>query len=229
MSLIRDIFAEVPATYEFLNHTLTLGQDILWRKETAEAVAGGGGTLWLDACSGTGELSAHLVKRSRPETNIIAVDFSLPMMRKALLRPEIKGVNFLLADITRLPFRDGVFDAIAIAFATRNIESAGNLAGCLAEFNRVLKPSGRLVMLETSQPKWRLVRALFHAYIRLTVQPVGKIVSGSSRAYSYLSESMRAFHSAEELSRIIEQAGFSPVTFRRRLFGAAAIHLAIKP
>lgn len=225
---IRDIFAEVPPTYEFLNHTLTLGQDILWRKEMARAVAAGEGTLWLDACSGTGELSAHLVKHARPETLIVAADFSLPMMHRALLRPEAPRLSFILTDVTHLPFRDGAFDAVAIAFATRNIESAGNLPACLTEFHRVLKPAGRLVMLETSQPKYAPVRLLFHWYVRLTVQPIGRLVSGSGRAYSYLSASMRAFHPPEELAAIIERAGFSPVKFKRKLFGAAAIHLAFK-
>lgn len=225
---IRDIFAEVPRTYEFLNHTLTLGQDVLWRRETARTVAAGGGSLWLDACSGTGELSAQLVKCARSDTLIVAADFSLPMMRKALLRPEAVRISFTLSDATHLPFRDETFDAIAMAFATRNIASAGHLTGCLAEFHRVLKPAGRLVMLETSQPKHAPVRALFHWYVRLTVQPIGRLVSGSARAYAYLSQSMQTFHSPEELTAILKEAGFSRVTFKRKLFGAAAIHLAFK-
>ncbi|MBM3133522.1 MAG: ubiquinone/menaquinone biosynthesis methyltransferase, partial [Chloroflexi bacterium] len=210
---IRDIFTEVPRTYEFLNHSLTFGQDILWRKEVARIVAGGGGKLWLDACSGTGELTVHLSKRASPDAVIITADFSVPMMRKALSRPEAGRVSFTIADVTRLPFRNESFDAITLSFATRNIESAGNLDTCLAEFHRVLKPGGRFVMLETSQPKHRPVRWLFHLYVKMTVRPIGQLVSGSSRAYAYLSQSMRAFHSPEELAEIIRTAGFLEVTF----------------
>lgn len=226
---IRRIFAEVPNTYEVLNHLLTFGQDILWRRKAARAAARGCKGLWLDACGGTGEMTACLAQLADASTRIVVADFSLPMMRKALARPESKDIAFTLADVCRLPLRDSSFDALTIAFATRNITSTReHLIMCLREFHRVLKPDGRLVMLETSQPKHGLVRRLFHVYARLIVAPVGRIVSRSPSAYGYLSNSMCNFYDPEELAQILKEAGFSCVNFNRMLLGAVAIHVAVK-
>ena len=226
---IQRIFTQVPATYEFLNHALTFGQDILWRKRAARAAAEAGGKRWLDACSGTGEMAAYLARVARSGESIVAADFSLPMMSKALEKPEAKRISFTKADVARLPFRDNSFDAITISFATRNINTnTNNLLKCLREFHRILKPGGQFVNLETSQPKLRPIRWMLHTYVRLTVRPMGRLVSGSDSAYVYLSHTMRRFCGAEELARIIRQAGFSDVSFESMLFGAAAIHKATK-
>lgn len=226
---IQKIFTEVPQTYRLLNHLLTLGQDAIWRRRAAEIAASGGGTRWLDACSGTGEMATCLSHLATDGTSIIVADFSLPMMSKAMEKPKAGHIAFTLSDVSHLPFRDNSFDAITISFATRNLNiSKDNLFKCLQEFHRVLKPGGRFVNLETSQPRFVLIRWLFHLYVKLTVSPIGRLVSGSDTAYTYLSHSMRHFYSPEELAEIIRQAGFCEVGFNRMLFGAAAIHKATK-
>jgi len=226
---IQKMFAEVPQTYRHLNHLLTLGQDTIWRRRAARIAASGGGTRWLDACSGTGEMAVCLSHLATDGTSIVAADFSLPMMGKAMEKPEGKHIAFTLADGSRLPFRGNSFDAVTISFATRNLNiSRDNLLKCLREFHRVLKPSGRFVNLETSQPGFAPIRWMFHLYVKATVSPIGRLVSGSDTAYTYLSHSMRRFYSPEELAEIIRQAGFCEVSFNRMLFGAAAIHKAIK-
>lgn len=226
---IQRIFAEVPHTYEALNHLLTFGQDILWRRKAARAAAAGCKELWLDACGGTGEMTACLARLAQASTRIVVADFSLPMMSKALARPEAGSIGFTAADVGHLPFLESSFDAITLAFATRNITtSREHLIMCLREFYRVLKPGGRFVMLETSQPRHGPIRRLFHVYVRLIVAPVGRIVSGSPSAYGYLSNSMRSFYGPEKLAEILREAGFSEVTFNRMLLGAAAIHIAVK-
>jgi demethylmenaquinone methyltransferase/2-methoxy-6-polyprenyl-1,4-benzoquinol methylase len=226
---IQKIFADVPQTYEFLNHVLTFGQDILWRKRAARAAAAAGGTLWLDACSGTGETAAYLAHLAGDDTGIVVADFSLPMMSKALNKPEAGHITFTLADVSRLPFRDNSFDAITISFATRNINlSKNNLIKCFQEFYRILKPGGLFVNLETSQPEFAPIRWIFHTYIELAVRPIGRLVSGSDAAYAYLSYTIPRFYSSEELADVIRQAGFPEVTFDSMLFGVAAIHRATK-
>lgn len=226
---IQKMFTEVPHTYRLLNHLLTLGQDTFWRRRASKIAASGGGTWWLDACSGTGEMATRLSHLARDGTCIVMADFSLPMMSKAMEKPEAKHIAFTLADVSRLPFQDNSFDVITISFATRNLNiSQDNLLKCLREFHRVLKPSGRFVNLETSQPRFTLIRWMFHLYVKATVSPIGRLVSGSDTAYTYLSHSMRHFYSPEELAEIIRQAGFCEVSFSRMLFGAAAIHKAIK-
>jgi len=226
---IQKMFTEVPQTYRLLNHLLTLGQDIVWRRRAAEIAASGGGTRWLDACGGTGEMATCLSHLATDGTSIVVADFSPPMMSKAMEKPEAKGIVFTLADVSRLPFRDNSFDVITISFATRNLNiSQDNLLKCLREFHRVLKPSKRFVNLETSQPRFAPIRWMFHLYVRATVSPIGRLVSSSDTAYTYLSHSMRHFYSPEELAEIIRQAGFCEVSFNRMLFGAVAIHKAIK-
>jgi len=226
---IQKMFTEVPQTYRLLNHLLTLGQDTLWRRKAAKIAASGGGTRWLDACGGTGEMAVCLSHLATDGTSIIVADFSLPMMGKAMENPEAKRISFTLADVGRLPFRDNSFDAITISLATRNLNiSQDNLLKCLREFHRVLKPGGRFVNLETSQPRFALIRWMFRLYVKATVSPIGRLVSGSDTAYTYLSYSMRHFYSPEELAEVIRQSGFCEVGFNRLLFGAAAIHKAIK-
>ena len=226
---IQKMFTEVPRTYKLLNHLLTFGQDIFWRRRAARIAAASGGTLWLDACSGTGDMAICLSHLAKNGTNIVAVDFSLPMMSKAMKNSNVNRIAFTLANVGCLPFLDNCFDGIIISFATRNINLYNdNLLKCLQEFYRVLKPGGQFINLDTSQPKFAPIRWMFHLYIKATVRPIGRLISGSDPAYTYLSHSMRHFYSPEKLAEIIHQAGFHEVSFNRMLFGAAAIHTAIK-
>lgn len=229
-SPIQRMYTEVPRTYEILNHLLTLGQDIRWRRQAARVAAAAGGVRWLDAGTGTGEMAANLRHLASDDTRIVACDFSLPMMQKARDKPET-GFDFALGEATRLPLASDSFDAITLSFAARNIDSSGrgNLLKCFAEFQRILKPGGRFVNLETSQPKNRSIRGIYHFYVKLAVRPVGRLVSGSDTAYNYLARSMVRFHGAEELSAIIREAGFQDIEYRPLLLGAAAIHTATKP
>ena len=226
---IRKIFSEVPHTYDLINHILTFGLDILWRRKAAMVAAAGGGSKWIDICSGTGEMALCLSRLAKNKTMVVATDFCAPMIRKATEKPEAHQIAFTLASANALPFRDGTFDLVTISFATRNINvSRDTLIHCLREFHRVLKPGGRFVNLETSQPSSRLLRRLFHLYIRLAVRPLGYIISGSNDAYSYLSHTIPRFYSADEFADIIRQAGFAKVDFSHMMFGAAAIHKAVK-
>ena len=163
---IQKMFTEVPRTYKLLNHLLTFGQDIFWRRIAARVAAAGAGTLWLDACSGTGDMGTCLSNLARNGRNIVAVDFSLPMMNKAIKNSNVKRIAFTLADVACLPFQDNCFDVIIISFATRNINlTKDNLLKCLREFYRVLKSDGQFVNLDTSQPKFAPIRWMFHLYL----------------------------------------------------------------
>jgi len=225
---LQRIYVEVPETYEFLNHLLTFWQDIRWRKNAAELATNSGGEVWLDFGIGTGEMAANLSRLASSNTKVLAFDFSLPMMQMALEKPEAKSINFGLAEATRIPLKTNSVDAITISFAARNIDSSGkgNLLKCFSEFYRILQPGGRLVILESSQPRYKIIRYFYHLYVKLTVYPIGRFVSGSKAAYSYLSRSMQKFYSAEEMADILRQAGFEQVAFKRLMLGATAIHMA---
>jgi len=226
---VRKIFEEVSKTYELTNHVFTFGMDILWRKRAIKAAAAGGGSMWLDICSGTGETAVSLKRLAPPHTTVVSADFCFPMLKEAAAKPDAKNIRFAISNATALPFPDESFDLITITFATRNLNTDRSaLVRTFSEFHRVLKNGGRFVNLETSQPPSKIVKTLFHVYVGIFVKPVGKMISGSSSAYAYLSNTIPRFYNAEELSNIMSEAGFKDVTFERLLFGAAAIHRAVK-
>ena len=228
-SPIQSMFAEVPATYELVNHVLTLGLDIVWRKKAARVAAQAGGTQWVDMCTGTGEMAMYLSHLATEGTEIYAVDFCESMMEKARRKPQAERIHFVTADIKALPFENETFDLITMSFATRNINvSKEILIQSFSEYYRVLKPGGRFVNLETSRPSFLPIRKGFDLYVKLFVEQIGGRISGSRRAYAYLAKTIPRFYPAEELADIMQRAGFEEVTFQRLLFGVAAIHQAVK-
>jgi demethylmenaquinone methyltransferase/2-methoxy-6-polyprenyl-1,4-benzoquinol methylase len=223
------IYSEIAFHYELVNHLLTIGLDIPWRKHASRIAAAGGGTLWLEVCSGTGEMAANLQKHANPETRIVLSDFSFPMASKARNKTELQRTSLSLADSCALPFPDNTFDLVVISFATRNIAGTTvRLLRFLREFHRVLKSGGRFINLETSQPKSKLIRILYHLYTKSIVKTLGRLVSGSRTGYNYLSHSVEIFFEAEDFSAIIQKSGFSKVCFRRMSFGVVAVHKAVK-
>ena len=226
---LQRIYSEVAGKYELVNHILTLGFDIRWRKKAAKQAKKAEGSLWLDVCSGTGEMAHRLSMEAENKVKIMAADFSFPMLTKARKKFYDRQVFFILTEANSLPFPDNVFDLVTISFATRNINpDRKTLMGNLKEFHRILKPNGRFVNLETSQPSYKILKKLFHLYVKLAVKPVGYILSGSKKGYQYLSFTIPRFFSPEELSRILHESGFKHVDYCRLLSGVAAIHTAIK-
>ena len=224
---IRNLFSEVPTTYEWVNHILTFGLDILWRRRAAGIAAMTPGSRWIDMCTGTGEMALYLAGLAPKDTQIYGVDFSLPMMREAIRKPDALHIKLIASDIKALPFPDKSFDLITISFATRNINvSKGLLLQSFSEFYRVLKPGGRFVNLETSRPAFSPLRICFHLYVKLFVELVGSRISGSGVAYAYLAKTIPRFYPPEALADIMHQAGFEGISFKRLLFGIGAIHQA---
>lgn len=216
-------------TYELVNHVFTLGLDILWRRKAARLAARQGGINWADMCTGTGEMAAYLSRLAPRGTTVHAIDFSLPMMAKARKKPAARNIRFVVSDVKSLEFPDESFDLITISFATRNLNlNKDALIHTFAEFYRVLRPGGRFVNLETSQPSSPLIRGLFHLYVKLLVKPIGGLISGSKPAYRYLARTISRFYPPDELADIMKQAGFKKVTWKRLMLGAAAIHQGSK-
>lgn len=226
---IRNIFAEVPETYELVNHILTFGLDILWRKQAARIAMKAGGILYMDVCTGTGEMASYLCRHAKNGTQVFATDFSLPMLKKATQKPEGNWIQFLLSDVGNLPFADDTFDLITISFATRNINfSRETLIRTFKEFHRVLRTDGRFVNLETSQPSNLFFRRAFHRYVKLFVKPVGNLFSGSSAGYAYLANTIPRFYHTEALTNIMRQAGYRDIRSKKLMFGVATIHQGTK-
>lgn len=226
---IQKVFANVPDTYELVNHILTFGFDILWRKKAARIAAGLGGVKWIDMCSGTGEMAVYLSRMAKDTARVFAADFSIPMLTKIASKPAGRKVTCIVSDVQTASFTDNTFDLITISFATRNINvNKQALLNCYREFYRILKPGGYFITVETSQPESTIIRNLFHLYVKLFVQPVGSLISGYKPGYAMLSKTIRAFYPAEGLADIMRTAGFDEVSYKKLLLGIAAIHKAYK-
>jgi demethylmenaquinone methyltransferase/2-methoxy-6-polyprenyl-1,4-benzoquinol methylase len=226
---VQKIYREVAKTYELVNHVLTLGMDVRWRKKAARIAVDEGGTSWLDVCCGTGEMARYLSNHSAEGVNIFAVDFSLPMLKKAMKKRKSSNIFPIIAEAGILPFPDNSLDLVTISFATRNLNLRKEiLESYLGEFNRVLKPGGHFVNLETSQPTSKMIKKLFHFYINKIVKLLGWLLSGSKAGYRYLSFTIPRFYAAEEFAQILCESGFSEVEYRQLFLGVSAIHVAKK-
>ncbi len=227
---LRELFAEVAPTYERANHILTFGLDRRWRCSAARWASGAGGDLWLDVCSGSGDMARALLRMAGRGTRVVAVDFCLPMLERAVGPEPNSQLLAVAANVRRLPFPEAIFDLVTISFATRNINhSRAALRDAFREFLRVLRPGGVFINVETSQPRSRMIRALFHAYIKIAVKPIGSRISGSPSGYAYLASTIPRFYSPENLADILKEAGFSEIDWRGLFWGAAAVHRAVKP
>jgi demethylmenaquinone methyltransferase/2-methoxy-6-polyprenyl-1,4-benzoquinol methylase len=225
---VRRMFAAVASRYDFLNHFLSLGCDVRWRRATANALRGvleRSGSVVLDVCCGTGDLAFALGRHSAGI--VVGADFCHPMLQLAKRKPLPRGaVFFLEADTLRLPFRDESADAVAIAFGLRNL---ANLTRGVQEMRRVLRRGGLLAILEFSQIRSRLARWLFGFYFRQVLPRLGTWISGVAGPYQYLPNSVARFPDQESLAAFLCGEGFQGIRYVNFTGGVAALHLALKP
>ncbi|MBF0501296.1 MAG: class I SAM-dependent methyltransferase [Candidatus Riflebacteria bacterium] len=240
---IRQFFSDISSTYDWINVLMTGGLDSYWRKRAArlaitsrvskgsaeQKTSRRNSEKWLDICAGTGQMTLSLARRARADTIIVAMDFCSPMIRLLNTTSGKCSIHRCLGDVGIMPFPDDCFDLVTIAFATRNLHTnREKLLHCFGEVKRVLKPGGRFMNLETSQPSSSLVRKLFHGFIGMTVHFLGMAVSGSSSPYQYLASSIQTFYPPAELSNLLVEAGFKNVSFFPMTGGSVAAHLAWK-
>ncbi len=226
-TLVRQMFDGIAGTYDLLNHLLSAGMDILWRRWTVDALELQAGWWILDLATGTGDLGLEAAARD-PGVRVVGADLSLPMLRlgnKKLNRRS--GQQFLLCgDAERLPFPDERFHAVTIGFGVRNFSE---LSVGLREIQRVLRPGGRLAILEFSRPRAFLLRRVYFFYFKFILPGIGRLVSRNPLAYRYLYESVMDFPEGEAFRSRLTQAGFLDPVERRLTFGIATIYLASKP
>jgi demethylmenaquinone methyltransferase/2-methoxy-6-polyprenyl-1,4-benzoquinol methylase len=228
-----DVYESIPPNYDLINHLFTGGMDILWRKRAARETVASHPAKILDICCGTGDLSISVAKLAAKDANVNGLDFSRPMLDVAIRKAKKAGCNitFVTGDIADIPFPDNSFDSMCIGFGFRNLTYKNEKsAKYISEILRVLKPGGRFIIVESSQPApnaW-FIRFFQQIYVKYIVSFLGKIISGNSAAYRYLAESAANYYGAEALRDLLLSSGFSKVTFKRLFFGAAAIHVAVK-
>jgi len=223
------MFTAVPPRYDLINRVITWGQDDRWRRLAARECLAARPQRTLDLCCGTGKLALEVAGISHDTTRVVAVDFSLPMLEMASQLDHGRTVSFVYGDAAALPFPDGHSDCVGISFAFRNLTYRNPLTPrYLAEVVRVLRPGGRFVIVESSQPQSRLLRKLFHLYLRAFVYRFGYRVSGNRGAYRYLAESAARFYAPDELRELLISSGFSQFLTRPLMFGTIGIHVAVK-
>ncbi|OGO32984.1 MAG: hypothetical protein A2Z29_07105 [Chloroflexi bacterium RBG_16_56_11] len=227
------MFTAVPPTYDLVNRVITLGMDRRWRGLTARACLENSPRRVLDVGCGTGDLTIALARLAGEGTEIVGIDYSLPMLERARQKAAKNGVvgrvRFVQGEATALPYPDVSLDCVGISFAFRNLTYRNPLGGPhLAEVARVLRDGGRYVVVESSQPLNPVIRALFHFYLRAFVRPVGTVLAGNPSAYRYLSESAARFYPPREVREMLLGSGFRRVGYRPLFFGAAGIHVATK-
>jgi len=223
----------VPPRYDLINLLITWGQDDVWRMRAARECLTSHPERLLDLCCGTGKLAMKMARIAGNGTCIVGLDYSLPMLKLAVNEAVHKHVggrtSFVHGDTADLPFPDDHFDSAGIAFAFRNITYKNPLTPrYLKEILRVLKPGGRFVVVESSQPRAGLIRRLFHLYMRVFVFRLGYMLSGNRGAYQYLAESASRFYTPDELRNLLLSSGFSHFSTRPMMFGTIGLHVAVK-
>lgn len=218
---VAAMFDGVAKRYDFTNDVLSLGQDRRWRKLVTRAVDARPGDRVLDLAAGTGTSTLPF-----SEAGAIAVpcDFSLGMLKVGKQR--LPQLGFTAGDAMRLPFADGVFDAVTISFGLRNVADP---AVALAEMLRVTRPGGRLVVCEFSHPTWAPFRTLYTEYLMKALPPVARATSSNPDAYVYLAESIRAWPDQRELAAVIGKAGWERVGWRNLSGGIVTLHRGTRP
>lgn len=227
-SQVSTMFDNIAPWYDFLNHFLSLGIDISWRKKTIASLRDIKPRKILDVATGTGDLAIEAVRQLSPE-KVIGIDISNEMLEvgrgklsKKNLTPTIE---LLTGDSENIAFADNTFDAVTVAFGVRNFE---NLEKGLSEMLRVLKPGGKVAILEFSMPTLFPFKQLYHFYFRNFLPVIGRITSKDPKAYSYLYESVQAFPDGKKFVSLLESIGYKSAMFKPFTLGICTLYIGNK-
>ncbi len=225
---IQQMFGSIAPRYDFLNRMLSLGIDRRWRKKAVRLLKYREGARILDVATGTGDVALEIARATPPSVKITGADFCKEMVAlgqiKAAQSPYADRIDFKVAPCEDLPFPNETFDSITIAFGIRNV--VDRKLG-LAEMWRVLRPGGRMIILEFSTPRSRLFRQIYYFYFRRLLPVIGGLFS-KYNAYKYLPDSVLEFPPHEEFAAMIEEAGFRSVHIKELTFGIASIYVGDK-
>ncbi|NOY45358.1 MAG: bifunctional demethylmenaquinone methyltransferase/2-methoxy-6-polyprenyl-1,4-benzoquinol methylase UbiE [Deltaproteobacteria bacterium] len=225
---VRAMFSAIAPTYDLLNRILSLGVDVGWRRQMVRRLPSGCRRV-LDLACGTGDVALEIV-RQRPAARVFGADFALPMLRAGTpkLRRRGAAARILLqnASAEDLPYRDATFDAATMAFGIRNVVRRER---ALAELHRVLRPGGRLLILDFSIPRSSGLAALYRVYFHRVLPFVGGLISGNFDAYRYLPRSVEGFPPRHRFAAMMARAGFERPRYRDLTFGIATLYEAEKP
>lgn len=225
---VHGVFENIYQNYDKMNSIISFQQHKKWRRETMKKMAVKQGQSALDLCCGTGDWTISLAQTVGETGDVIGLDFSQNMLKVAkdkITQEQLKNVKLIQGNAMELPFEDNQFDYVTIGFGLRNVP---DYLQVLKEMQRVLKPGGMAVCLETSQPVIPIYRELYYFYFRYMMPLMGKYFAKSFKEYSWLQESARDFPGMEELAQMFWQVGFVDVIYKPFSGGVAATHIGIK-
>jgi demethylmenaquinone methyltransferase/2-methoxy-6-polyprenyl-1,4-benzoquinol methylase len=214
---VRGMFDRIAPVYDVMNHAMTAGLDRRWRKLAVHEVVWPGDRV-LDACCGTGDLAVEAERRGG---RVVGLDFSGRMLERA--RKKSGAIEWVQGDALALPFGAGEFDAATVGFGVRNL---ADLEEGLRELARVLRPGGKLAVLEITRPRG-ILKPFFRFWFDVLVPLAGKVLPGG-KAYTYLPASVRRFPGPEDLTALLEHVGFADVRYRLLGGGIVALHVGVK-
>lgn len=227
---VAEVFHSVAAKYDVMNDLMSAGIHRLWKRFTIELSGVRQGNRVLDIAGGTGDLARQFSRLVGPTGEVVLADINASMLkvgRDRLLDKGVAGnVRFVQADAEKLPFPDNHFDCVTIAFGLRNVTHKDE---ALKSMLRVLKPGGRLLVLEFSKPSSTLLSKVYDAYSFSFLPLMGKLITNDADSYRYLAESIRMHPDQETLKSMMEQAGFERTTFHNMTGGIVALHRGVKP
>lgn len=221
------MFDRIAGVYDLMNRTMTAGLDRTWRRRAVDRAELRPGQTALDVCCGTGDMTFELADRVQPAGSVIGCDFSEAMLDRARekgLERGIPGARFEWADALDLPYADGRFDAVTVGFGVRNL---ADLDRGLEQMARVLKPGGRMVILEITQPRRPPLSTFFALWFDRIIPLLGRL-AGDSQAYTYLPESVRSFPAPEELAAKMAAAGIEQVRYTIMAGGIISLHSGVR-
>lgn len=224
---VARMFDSISGKYDFLNHFLSLGIDIRWRKKAINMLADGNPKIILDVATGTGDFAIETLKLT--PTQVIGVDISPGMLEVGRKKMKDRGydqiIDLRLADSENLPFGENKFDAVIVAFGVRNFE---NLERGISEMKRVLRPGGRMIILEFSKPRMFPFKQLYNFYFKFILPKIGRLISQDKAAYTYLPESVQAFPDGPEFVAILNRLGLKQTACKSLTFGISSLYSATK-
>ncbi len=228
---VRRMFAEIAPRYDLLNHVLSLNIDRYWRWKTLKLLKLQSGIPFLDVCTGTGDLAIAASRSLRAETEVVGSDFCAEMLdfarkKQSKLAEPRPNLRFVEADTMELPFADGFFQAVSVAFGLRNV--LDTKAG-LREMSRVCRDGGTVAILEFSKPNLIGLKQLYEFYFKSVLPRVGNSVAkNSSEAYQYLPQSVSEFPCGEQLANVLREVGLKNVQWRPMTFGVVTLYTGTK-
>ena len=228
-NLVKKIFENVSGRYDLMNDFMSLGIHRVWKKSMLDWLAPRRGQSLIDVAGGTGDIAFNFIKRAKTGANATILDLTESMMiegkKKTIDLTEESQINWVCGDAMRMPFNNNTFDVYTISFGIRNVT---NISKTLSEAYRVLKPGGRLMILEFSSVNNDLISWIYDKYSFNIIPKLGELVSNDRESYQYLVESIRKFPNQEKFSEMIINEGFRKVKYRDLTFGIAALHSAWK-